>query len=145
MVKLLRLNVVSLHDIDENEFGVNTEKRVRDMYGRNAEFYEDIGMEAPEHMFKSYLDEEDEGEEGEFDEDEELETVTVYPTILDLTEFSFCINNSSIGSSLFTKGGEIINVYETSDQVYAQVEYLNMNWIEKLINKIKYVFSKESR
>ena len=133
MVKYLRLNVVSLHDDYEGDYEVNRDKTERDIYGRTPEFYEDMNMEIPEHMFDKFEEEDD---EDEFYEDE-AETIMAFPTILDLDEFSFCINNSSLGSSLFTKGGEIITVYETSDQIYAQIEELNRSWFQRLINKFK--------
>lgn len=134
-MKLLKLTAVSTLLRKEAEDKINKATRspkvLKDEDGRTAEWYMDLGMRVPEHL------ENDEHEEDVFIEfdDEDFEDFHNY-TVIPLKNFLFCTDKEFSGSILYLEGNLEIEILQSSREVQQQIEYLNRNWIQKLIDKL---------
>lgn len=105
-------------DYDEDEEPV-------DEHGRNAQWYEDVGMRVPQDLIdkkKEFL---------EFDLDEDYDEYKVSVNI-NLDDFSMMIDNFDYGSVVYLKSGTNLEVIEETDDIYNQIKSLNKTIWEKI-------------
>lgn len=147
-MKVLHLSTLATKPNSEGENKIKRSKEgngeKRDQYGRSKSWYLENDFPLPTHLF-----DEDGEKDLEYDIDgnlilEETEyDFEAFPTVLVLKEFSFAIDNENLGSSVFTKGGEIIQVLETSFEIYAQIEWMERSWVSKQLVNLKYWFQEK--
>jgi hypothetical protein len=135
-MKVLHLNTLATRPNQEGENKIKRSREgrgeKRDQYGRSKQFYIENDFPVPDHLF-----EDGDEKDLEYDEDNNLiledheVDYEAYPTVLSMKEFSFVIDNEKIGSTIFTKGGEMVQVLESSFEIYAQIEWMDRGLLSK--------------
>lgn len=100
----------------------------KDDYGRDAEFYKDLGIDPPEDLY-SYEDDDDEG-----DYKEEVFHITKedYDIVERIGKFrpaviSFIVDNEDVGSTLYIKTDFTISVKENAEEVEQKIKLVQTN------------------
>jgi len=93
---------------------------IKDSYGRDADFYKDLGVEPPEEFTIDYEDEDFEESTFEIGKDDyEIveRTGKFRPEII-----SFIVDNQDTGSTLYIKSDFSISVKETAEEIEQKIK-----------------------
>lgn len=144
-MKLLYLNSVitkaNAKGEEKVQKAINKSSHNKNDGSLSKSWFEEQGLKPPEDLEDEDIPNISEDgtiflKEGEFDYDFSF-------AILNLKEFNSCINNSIIGSIIYTKDGGEIWVSETAEEVLSQIEYLNLNWLGRIKLKINRLINRE--
>lgn len=134
-VNLLHLSALSVKPNENGDEKIKKSKTFkgapRDTYGRTKDWYDENDFPIPDHLFESSEDDLEYDEEGMLLLDDEDIKYEASPLIIDLLDFSYCTDSDKIGSMLVTKSGEALDILESSFEVYAQIDWINKNWLDK--------------
>jgi len=132
-IKLLYLTKVGIRP---NEIG---EKRIQNALEKEKSAGKTDGMPLSFYIENNLRPPDDvEDDQSEIDEDgnitlQDHEMESFYTeAILNLEDFSMVVDDEMEGATVYTKSGAFINVEQDSDDVHAQIEYLNRGWAERV-------------
>lgn len=128
-MKLLYLNSVITVPSEKGEKRIAQAKKggvKTDENGKNADWYEDMGLKIPEHLLQN----DDVDQDGMiFLKDDEFEFDFV-DCIVRLDDFSTCIDNQEIGSIIYLKDGSDIWVEETCEEIFYYITLITRSKLQ---------------
>lgn len=107
--------------------------------GKNAEFYDDIGIPLPPDLVEKLKKQEKGIELKEEDFEEEYSDVSLYED-----DIVFMVSDIE-STTIFVKGGYTLQVIETVDEIDAFVDYMSRNGLEKIRDYFLFLFRRKNK
>lgn len=107
--------------------------------GKNAEFYDSIGIPLPDSLVKKIKQQEKGVELKDEDFEEQYSNISLYED-----EIVFKVTDSE-GTTIFVKGGYTLEVLETVDEIDEYIDFESRNWMDKIRDYFLFFFRRKNK